>query len=94
MTRLVTAEIPTSAAKIRALKLGLEKILFLPFLFTSRLRCCSGSRTVLSNDPGGPVAHARDGLDDPGLRWVLFDLAPQSADVDIDIAACQVMLAG
>src|SRR5215207_6106783 len=87
MIMLVTEEIPPSATKIRALKLSAGRSSFLPFLSIPLLHCGLVR-------PGRPVADARDGLYDHRLRRVVLDLGPEPADVDVYVAACQVMRAG
>src|ERR687893_2333064 len=41
--------------------------------------------------PGCPVTDARDGLYDLGPRRVALDLGPEPADVDVYVAARQIM---
>src|SRR5215208_867536 len=85
MIRLVTEEMPTSATKMRALKPSAGKNLLLSLLLAilplqRRLR-----------RPGGPVTDARDGLDDLRLGRIALDLGPEPADVDVYVAAGQVV---
>src|SRR5829696_9575559 len=86
MIRLVTAEMPTSATKMRALKPSVGRRLLLPFLFILSLQ---GGLTR----PGGPVTDARNGLYDLWPRRVALDLGPEPADVDVYVAAGQVVRA-
>src|ERR671914_2399532 len=85
MMRLVTDEMPTSAMKMRALKPGAGRSLL--SLFLSILRLPPG----VLHRPGGPVPDARDGLDYLRPRRVALDLGPEPADVDVYVAARQVM---
>src|SRR3712207_5451792 len=86
MIRLVTAEMPTSATNMRALKPSVGRSLLLPFLFILSLQ---GGLTR----PGSPVTDARDGLYDLWPRRVALDLCPEPADVDVYVAAGQVVRA-
>src|SRR5918911_5518449 len=85
MTRLVTEEIPTSATKIRAFRPS-DGRRFLPLFSIAR-----PPRPLAR--PGRPVTDARDGLNDLGSRRVGLDLGPEPADVDVYVAAGQIMRA-
>src|SRR5919199_6487461 len=85
MTRLVTEEIPTSATKIRAFKPSDGRRL-LP-LFSIAYPPGPLAR------PGHPLTDARDGLYDLGSRRVGLNLGSEPADVDVYVAAGQVMRA-
>src|SRR5215204_2340441 len=87
MIRLVTEEMPTSATKMRALKpsAGKNLLLSLPLSILSLQRRLGRS--------GCPVTDARDGLDDLRPRRVALDLGPEPADVDVYVAAGQVVRA-
>src|SRR5829696_2793967 len=84
MIRLVTEEMPTSATKIRALKLSAGSPLS-PLLSIALLHPPALGRS------GGSVADARDGPYDLGPRRVALDLGPQAADVDVYVAAGEVV---
>src|SRR5215210_8556818 len=85
MIKLVTEEMPTSATKMRALKPSAGK-----YLLLSLLLCILSLQGRLGR-PGGPVADARDCLDDLRPRRVALDLGPEPADVDVYVAAGQVV---
>src|SRR5918998_5110477 len=85
MIRLVTEEMPTSATKMRALKPSAGKNL--------RFSCLAPMSSPLLDRPGRPVADARDCLDDLRPRGVALDLGPEPADVDVYVAAGQVVRA-
>src|ERR687897_2401550 len=84
MIRLVTEEMPTSATKMRALKPSAGKSLLSLLLSILYLQGGLGR-------PGGPVTDARDGLDDLRPGRVALDLGPEPADVDVYVAAGQVV---
>src|SRR5215216_3061460 len=85
MIRLVTEEMPTSATKMRALKPSAGRNLLLSLLLSI---LCLQRRL---GRPGGPVTDAGDGLNDLRPRRVALDLGPQPADVDVYVAAGQVV---
>src|SRR5918997_4598971 len=88
MIRLVTEEMPTSATKMRALKPSAGNN---PRF--SRWAPMRPAPPPLLDRPGRPVADARDCLNDLGPRGVALDLGPEPADVDVYVAAGQIVRA-